>query len=30
MHVNEGKTRAEQKYQHDSCFSDDEDEEDPE
>lgn len=29
MHVNEGKTRTEEKYQCDSCFSDDEDEVDP-
>lgn len=30
MHVNEGKTRTEEKYQCDSCFSDDENQENPE
>lgn len=30
MHVNEGKTRTEEKYQRDSCFSDDENQENPE
>lgn len=30
MHVNEGKTRTEEEYQCDSCFCDDEDQEDAE
>lgn len=29
MHLNEEETRTEEKYQRDVCFSDDEDQEDP-